>query len=840
MILRIPALFFARYAGPGATPGNCEGFAMKTAKTSPMLRTGWTTACLLVVMGIAPETSADAPACPSDGTAIFSQLPDLDHWTLAFSNVVAGYGGLRYDNFSGVDQRITGVRFWGMGFQYYYAECDRWWGQCLDDPMVFDVRLYKDASGAPGAVVYSGTFSLTGTLAASVGYPQFDLYEYTATLETPVTLQRGWISIAGPGSCWFAWMNSADGDGRSRLSWSLLPSAWGFDLALCLMTDFAPVYGACCQDMGAGCQTDVLMSDCHGRFIAGGTCDDFNPSCGQITGACCRADGTCDVLPWEGCEGFCAGDLDCSGAVGFSDINPFVLALSSPPAYLAQYPNCPLRNGDCTGDGIVNFAAINAFITRIGAVCTPQAGTWLGAGTACAACPPPPIVCPASLPYSDTNSTCGREDNFDATCLGPYDGGAEIVYELRVPDQPVDVEITLLLDPNDTPYTGLLLADHWPPDGACLAMSTSAAAATHTLGCQHFDPGTYYVMVDNWPAPDCSPHFTLQVTACTPVIGRCCFVDRAPCAEITAAACTSLGGTWTAGIDCTTPCPSIDGEDCAHAMPIPLVPFSRSFTNNTMTSDGPAATCDKYGRRGSMVNDAWFVWTAEGTCYATATVTADYDAVLIVRDGCDGSELRCAEGGGTGFAETVSFPAMTGTTYYFQVGTAGNHPGGGLNHFALNCTNADGACCFSSGLCLSMSGLECLAQGGTYQGDNVSCAAANCRAPQPGDNCALPRAFTLNRACLPYVDTNTTVGCGNDYADTCLGSYDSGEDILYELTVTETLVVTIKMDPRARLSRASCSAGSARRRGTASGERSMQAGRCANCGTSFWCRACTT
>ena len=88
MILRIPALFFARYAGPGATPGNCEGFAMKTAKTSPMLRTGWTTACLLVVMGIAPETSADAPACPSDGTAIFSQLPDLDHWTLDRKSVV--------------------------------------------------------------------------------------------------------------------------------------------------------------------------------------------------------------------------------------------------------------------------------------------------------------------------------------------------------------------------------------------------------------------------------------------------------------------------------------------------------------------------------------------------------------------------------------------------------------------------------------------------------------------------------------------------------------------------------------------------------------------------------
>ena len=59
------------------------------------------------------------------------------------------------------------------------------------------------------------------------------------------------------------------------------------------------------------------------------------------------------------------GDTNCDGVVDFADINPFVLALSSPIAYQTQYPNCPMANADCNGDGVVDFADINPFVTLL-------------------------------------------------------------------------------------------------------------------------------------------------------------------------------------------------------------------------------------------------------------------------------------------------------------------------------------------------------------------------------------------------------------------------------------------------------------------------------------------
>jgi hypothetical protein len=56
------------------------------------------------------------------------------------------------------------------------------------------------------------------------------------------------------------------------------------------------------------------------------------------------------------------GDMNCDGAVGFGDINPFVLALSNPPAYEQQFPHCRLLQADCNGDGLVNFRDINPFV----------------------------------------------------------------------------------------------------------------------------------------------------------------------------------------------------------------------------------------------------------------------------------------------------------------------------------------------------------------------------------------------------------------------------------------------------------------------------------------------
>ena len=59
------------------------------------------------------------------------------------------------------------------------------------------------------------------------------------------------------------------------------------------------------------------------------------------------------------------GDLNCDGNVDFGDINPFVLALSDPAGYAAQYPNCDIQNGDINTDGVVDFGDINPFVALL-------------------------------------------------------------------------------------------------------------------------------------------------------------------------------------------------------------------------------------------------------------------------------------------------------------------------------------------------------------------------------------------------------------------------------------------------------------------------------------------
>jgi methionine-rich copper-binding protein CopC len=57
-----------------------------------------------------------------------------------------------------------------------------------------------------------------------------------------------------------------------------------------------------------------------------------------------------------------AGDLNCNGVVNFDDIDPFVLALSDPAGYGAQFTGCPLANADANADGNVNFDDISPFV----------------------------------------------------------------------------------------------------------------------------------------------------------------------------------------------------------------------------------------------------------------------------------------------------------------------------------------------------------------------------------------------------------------------------------------------------------------------------------------------
>ncbi len=56
------------------------------------------------------------------------------------------------------------------------------------------------------------------------------------------------------------------------------------------------------------------------------------------------------------------GDTNCDQRVDFDDIDSFVLAIVSAPAYHDAFPNCDMEAADANGDGTVDFDDIDAFV----------------------------------------------------------------------------------------------------------------------------------------------------------------------------------------------------------------------------------------------------------------------------------------------------------------------------------------------------------------------------------------------------------------------------------------------------------------------------------------------
>jgi len=117
-----------------------------------------------------------------------------------------------------------------------------------------------------------------------------------------------------------------------------------------------------------------------------------------------------------------------------------------------------------------------------------------------------PIVVGA-LPYSDVNTTCGRGNTYSGTtCLGSYDGGEDIVYQLVLTEQKV---LQFNLTTTDT-WTGMLITQECPIGTNCIAYVTGSSGdkvLNATLAA-----GTYYLMIDTWPSPNCISTFTLDIT----------------------------------------------------------------------------------------------------------------------------------------------------------------------------------------------------------------------------------------------------------------------------------------------------------------------------------------
>ncbi len=219
--------------------------------------------------------------------------------------------------------------------------------------------------------------------------------------------------------------------------------------------DFCDIYNGASQDCNHNAVPDecdianATAEDCNENGvpdscdIADGTSKDCNNNtipdeCEPSLGACCYDDGSCLCMTLQQCEPapYCIGDMNCDGWINFGDINPFVLYLSSFPAWRAEFPGCNPLNGDINCDdtyGQGSFSDINPFVALMvqcggiqpnGCPCPgpiacggprAQGPYWAGPGTTCPTdcCT---VVVPPGAVLEDEPNDCATQDHFNGGC----------------------------------------------------------------------------------------------------------------------------------------------------------------------------------------------------------------------------------------------------------------------------------------------------------------------------------------------------------------------------------------------------------------------------------------
>ncbi len=168
---------------------------------------------------------------------------------------------------------------------------------------LFNISFHEDAGGRPGALVcsYKATASRTPT---GIFYLGAELNEYSVAFANPCALVEGWVAIEGFGGdpqCWFLWMSAGSGG-----SWceGCGTGPQDMDLAMCLLGTPGGVFGACCDDATGTCTDGAEISECTApglRFAPDTLCDDLDPPCGVVVGACCFEEEECAVEQEEAC-----------------------------------------------------------------------------------------------------------------------------------------------------------------------------------------------------------------------------------------------------------------------------------------------------------------------------------------------------------------------------------------------------------------------------------------------------------------------------------------------------------------------------------------------------------
>ncbi|MHC5111323.1 MAG: hypothetical protein ACYTHJ_15750 [Planctomycetota bacterium] len=234
--------------------------------------------------------------CPSN--SLYAHSRDPSNAFTAFASESSLDVAL-FDNYFGVPGTVSGLRFFGLSLTLAGED----FTTCLESSNTFEVTFYEDAGGQVGspACTYTLDASRTNTGLIYLGHP---LYEFNIDLGATCVLTRGWISIVGQADpdCWFFWLSSSDGDNHSRCE-GCDETEYAADLNFCLLGEAGGVFGACCDESDGSCVTGDIADciDLEQRFQPDVTCNELDPPCAQVVGACCFGDGNCVVEPQGAC-----------------------------------------------------------------------------------------------------------------------------------------------------------------------------------------------------------------------------------------------------------------------------------------------------------------------------------------------------------------------------------------------------------------------------------------------------------------------------------------------------------------------------------------------------------
>jgi len=389
-----------------------------------------------------------------------------------------------------------------------------------------------------------------------------------------------------------------------------------------------------------------------------------------------------------------------------------------------------------------------------------------------------------SLPFVDVNTTSDKINDYSDTCLGNYDNGRDILYELTITaSQCVDITVTGAT-PDDN-WIGVALDNVCPPSAACIAQATSQGTVATITGLT-LAPGTYYLMIDRWPLTADSLNFTLSITDCGgATTGACCNTLTTVCtSNVLEANCQGPNEVWSVGLACSqlnppcSPSDDIDGKDCEFPVLVATLPFDDVNTTADKQEDYQNTCLGDY----DIGNDIIYrIAITDARCIditVAGATPADHSIGVALDNACPPGTPCLAFATTTGTVATISNQKLAPGIYYLMIDRLPQGPAESLN-FRLSiadCPAASGACCFSDGGCAELTEADCANAGGLAWTVGALCSPSPCPYVKGDVNCD----HTVSTADIPpFVEAlvGTYTGCDISLADMDDSGTADGVDI---------------------------------------------------------------